>query len=339
MFVSVNGKAKEVKEIFAGGSDGLAHKVDEVFSGVDGIAKLVYTSKKREPNGFDQFTWAEIKELADNGLLLNYFKRYDMVDIKLKEPIVRTMKDYEIIQNSLPMVVSEICETGMRLVAHIAIPYSFNFKIDNDLYWSRLQTDIHHKVGTTSMWGMCSGLYNGIKVVDNLLPDDMREVLRDFEPLYKYEYYYDDEGKQRLLQEYDDCRVRQITSNGYSYHKEYVEERERDEYILDTTYFARTESGYKKFIPEELRYIYDEAYGIQSLFHHKNTTANWPYTSYKLMWQNPEVAWIWDWENYWGTNGLGYMKSPIYTTTSQGGGSNIVPEVQIGEIEETLDKL
>ena len=339
MFVSVDGKAKEVKEVFAGGSDGLAHKVDEVFSGVDGIAKLVYTNKKREPNAFDRFTWAEIKELADNGLLLNFFNRYDLVDIPLKEPIIKTSGGYEIIQNTLPMVVSEICETGMRLVAHIAIPYSFNFRIDNELYWSRVQPDRTHYVGTTSMWGMCDRLYNGLKVIDDRLPDDMREILRDFEPQYKCEYYYDDEGKKRLLEAFDDCRVRQITSNGYSYHQEYVEERKRKEYVLDTTYFARTESGYKKFIPEALRYIYDEACGIQSLFYHKNTTAAYPYTSYKLMWQNPEVAWIWDWENYWGTNGLGYMKNPIYTTTGQGSGSNIVPEVQIGEIEETLNKL
>jgi hypothetical protein len=342
MFVSVDGKAREVNEIFAGGSDGLAHKVDEVFGSVDGVAKLVYTSKKREPNGFDQFTWAEIKELADNGLLLNYFKRYDMVDIKLKEPLpiyTWDWKDTGYTQNSMPMVISEICETGMRLVSHIAVPKKYIAKIDNELFFNSLPTDRTYYVGTTYMWGMCSSLYDRCKSIDNLLPDDMREVLHDFSPLYKYEYYIDAEGKRRLLQEYDDCRVRQITSNGYSFHKEYVEENERDEYILDTTYFARTESGYKKFFPEEARGSqYDKAYGFQSFFYHKDTINNWPYTSYRLMWQNPEVGWIWDWEDYWDTNGLGYMKTPIYTTANPTT-SNVVPEVQIGVIEETLDKL
>lgn len=340
MFVSVDGKAKEVTEIFAGGSDGLAHKVNEIYGSVDGVAKLIYNGTPREPNGFDQFTWAQIKELADAGLLLEHFKRYDRVDIKLKSPLHpegnAAHGQPNIYQDTLPMVISEICETGMRLVAHIATPFRYLFRVDNQLY--PIPSDKTVYIGTGEIWGMCEALYEGCKAVDVALPDDMREVLRDFAPIYKYEYYTDHEGKQRLLKEYDDCRVRQITSNGYGYAHRYVEENDREEYILTRTYFARTESGYKKYIPPEIRNLFNDAYGVQSLYYHKDTTSARPYTTYKLMWQNPNIGWIWDWEDYWGTNGRGYILEPIYQTAHPDV-SNIVPEVQIGEIPEVFDSL
>ena len=337
MFVSIDGKAKEVTEIFAGGSDGLAHKINEVFGSVDGTAKLVYSSAPHEHNAFDDFTWAEIKQLADEGKLLEHFNRFDKVNIKLKQPLVGTYFQGTTIcyQDTLPMVVSEISATGMRLVSYITTPLRFTFRIDNETYRnyiSSYRADRWIDVGTSQIWGMCSGLYNGCKAVDNALPDDMREVLHDFAPLYKYEYYTDEEGKQRLRQEYDDCRVRQITSNGYSYHREFVEDRNRYEYILDTSYFARTESGYKKYIPDTLKSNYNECYGIKSLRYYK---SNYPYFSYNLMWQDPDIGWKWDWEDYYKTNELNKINNPIYKINSTGA-SNIVPEIQIGEIAETL---
>ena len=53
------------------------------------------------------------------------------------------------------------------------------------------------------------------------------------------------------------------------------------------------------------------------------------------MWQDPDINWRWDWEDYYGTNELDKIGNPIYKTTSPSA-SNIVPEVQIGEIAETL---
>ena len=103
MFVSVNGKAKEVKEIFAGGSDGLAHKVNEVFGSVNGVAKLVYTNAPHEHNAFDNYTWAEIKQLADEGKLLENFNRFDKVNIKLKQPLVETCNNETFYQDTLTM--------------------------------------------------------------------------------------------------------------------------------------------------------------------------------------------------------------------------------------------
>lgn len=334
MFVSIDGKAKEVKEIFAGGSDGLAHKVNEVFGSVNGVAKLIYTNAPHEHNAFDDFTWAEIKQLAGEGRLLEYFNRFDKVNIKLKQPLVEVHDGITFYQDMLPMVVSEISETGMRLVSYIATPYRFLFRIDNELYASYIKSSLKDRdvpVGTSQIWGMCSGLYNSIKEIDNALPTDMREVLTDFAPLYKYEYYTDEEGRQRLREEYDDCRVRQITSNGYSYHREYVKERDRYEYILDTSYFARTESGYKKYIPDTLKNLYNECYGIESLRYHSTYSTTTPYWTYKLMWQDPDISWIWDWEDYYGTNELTKIANPIYKTTSPNI-SNIVPEVQIGNL-------
>lgn len=339
MFVSVDGKAKEVTEIFAGGSDGLAHKINELFGSVNGTAKLVYSSAPKEHNAFDDFTWAEIKQLADEGKLLEHFNRFDKVNIKLKQPLVGTnsLGTETFYQDTLPMVISEISATGMRLVSCITTPYRFIFKINDESYKQYIianRADRWLDVGASQMWGMCIELYNGCKAVDSALPDDMRAVLHDFSPLYRYERYTDEEGKDRLVEEHDDCRVRQITSNGYSYHREYVEERDRYEYVLDTSYFARTESGYKKYIPDTSKNLYDECYGVKSLKYCKSTYSS-PYWQYKLMWQDPDIGWKWDWEDYYGTNELSKIENPIYNIISPDV-SNIIPEVQIGEIAETL---
>ena len=338
MFVSVDGKAKEVKEVFAGGTDGLAHKVDEMFGSVDGVAKLVYTSAK-EPTPFDNFTWAEIKELADNGLLLDHFKRFDKVNIKLKTPLhgsepTWTKTEWE--QDTLTMIISEISPTGMRLVSHYATPYGYGFSIDNELYKKYLQRSMNDRwVSVGDQWGMCEDLYTSCKLIDDSLPDDLREVLTSFKPLAVYEQYVDEEGKTRLRQEYTDCRVRQLSSNGYSYHKEFVEERNRNEYILDTSYFARTESGFKKYVPEVARSHMSWMNNCNfcvSFKYWQETTGSYPYWEYKMHWQDPDIGWIWDWEDYWGTNCLGSIKNPIQYVIHPDL-SLIIPEIQIGTFE------
>ena len=199
MFVSVNGIAREVKEIFAGGSDGLAHKVNEVFGSVDGIAKLIYTNVKHAPNSFDNFTWAQIKILADNGELLDHFNRGDLVDVKFKTPLYYADSYGEILwyQDSMTFQLTELSATGMKLVAYCAVPYRFmftlrdtQFLIDAEAsssYWDR---DLEY-----ALWGLSEGLYKGCKAVDQALPDDMRAVLKDWRPCHKYEYYYD-EGRR-----------------------------------------------------------------------------------------------------------------------------------------------
>lgn len=339
MFVSVDGKAKEVKEIFVGGADGLAHKVDEAFGSVDGVAKLVYSSAK-EPSPFDNFTWAQIKELADNGLLLDHFKRYDKVNIKLKTPLHGiegwwTKEEWD--QDILTMVITEINPHGMRLASHTATPFAYGYGISNELYKNMIMR--HYKdrwitVGDT--WGMCESLYQNCKTIDDSLPDDLREVLTSFKPLAVYENYVDDEGKTRLRQVYTDCRVRQLTSNGYSYHKEYVEERERNEWILDTSYFARTESGFKKYVPEAARKYMtwlNNCYRCAAYKYWDEMTNAYPYWEYSMRWQDPDIGWIWDWEDYWGTNGRGSIDDPKFYTTKSLDGGCLIPEIQIGEFE------
>ena len=338
MFVSVDGKAKEVKEVFAGGADGLAHKVDEMFGSVDGTAKLVYTSAK-EPTPFDDFTWAEIKELADAGLLMNYFKRFDKVTFKLKTPLHGkdswwTKKEWE--QDTLTMVISEITPTGMRLVSHHAIPQGYGFSISNELYKEYLMKNMNDRwVTVGDQWGMCEPLYEACKEVDDALPDDLRDVLTSFKPLAVYETYVDDEGKTRLRREYSDCRVRQLSSNGYSYSHKFIEERNRWEYVLDTSYFARTESGYKKYIPEEARHYMDwinSSYYCSSFKYWNEMTNAYPYWEYALNWQDPDIGWIWDWEDYWGTNEHGKILNPKFYTTRPDLCA-VIPEIQIGNLE------
>lgn len=341
MFVSVDGKAREVQELFIGGADGLAHKVDEAFGSVDGVAKLVYTSAK-EPTPFDDFTWAEIKELADAGLLENYFKRFDKVTIKLKTPLhgsesAFSKKEWD--QDTLTMVISEINPYGMRLVAHNATPFSYSFGYSNELYQTYFKNSLHDRwetVGDT--WGMCVSLYNKCKTIDDALPDDLREVLTSFKPLAVYEHYVDDEGKTRLRRQYTDCRVRQLSSNGYSYSHIYNEEKERWEYVLDTSYFARTRSGYYKYLPEDTRDIMDQymdnCYYCASVKYWDEMTRDYPYWEYSLRWQDPDIGWIWDWEDYWGTNERGKILDPkYYVRGNYTGASAVIPEIQIGTFE------
>ena len=329
MFVSVNGKAKEVKEIFAGGTDGLAHKVNEMFGSVDGTAKLVYSSASQEHNAFDDFTWAEIKQLADEGQLLKYFKKGDSVTIKLTQPLVGRCGlsgEYEFYQDTLIMKIAEITSIGMRLVCSIATPGRFYFRIDNETFLRDIKDSGQGGYMEKGIWGLCSGLYDKIKAIDNALPEDLRDVLVSFNPLYKYEYYIDEEDKKRLRKEYDDCRVQQVSKCGYEYHNEFVEENNRNEYILDYTDFVRKESAFKRFIPEAWRYQgWDICYGIDKVQYRANVDG-WYYT---LIFNDPDISWKWDWENYDNRNK--FNKMPTYTDTTPDD-SVICPEMVIGNL-------
>lgn len=330
MFVSVDGKAREVKEIFAGGSDGLAHKVNELFGSVDGVAKLVYSSAPTEQNAFDQFTWAEIKELANEGKLLEHFNKHDKVNVKLTQPLVGKNTDGTpaFYQDTITFCISQLSATGMTLVSYTATPGRFVFGYSNQAYMNDIIAKTDYRTWTNEdEWGMCSGLYNQIKTIDNALPTDLRDVLHNFAPLYIYEYYQDEEDKTRLRKEYDDCRVRQVSTCNYKYHREFVEERDRNEYILDETCSSTKQSIYKKFIPVDKRSAYNVCYGVVNAMYQKNVNA-WRYT---LIFNNPDIGWNWDWENYENRNQLSLISNPEYTTYKPET-SNIIPEIQIGEI-------
>jgi hypothetical protein len=339
MFVSVDGKAKEVKEIFAGGADGLAHKINEIYGSVDGVAKLVYTSAWREPNAFDELTWAQIKELADNGLLLEYFKKGDLVDIKFKEPIIqKVFSRGPVIQDGITMQVCELTATGMRLVSYTAVPYVFTWYPSNETY--RLSVEAAGSIGSSGgpgywsaeeMWGMCEGLYNDCKEIDNRLPDDMREVLHDYSPCHIWEYYIDDEGKKRFRKEYDDCRVHQVSKCDYKVGYEFVEENNREEYILRFSNYPTSEQKYKKYFPEDIRTIdwFDHVSSGISWRYYQYANNAGGYWQYKLIWNDPIHSWEWDWENYDNWNNIDKMLTPEYTSTRTVD-SALVPEVQIG---------
>lgn len=330
MFVSVDGKAKEVKEIFAGGSDGLAHKVNELFGSVNGVAKLVYSIAPTEQNAFDQFTWAEIKQLASEGRLLEHFNKHDKVNVKLTQAIPGKNPDGSIAyyQDTITFCISQLSATGMTLVSYTATPGRFYFTYSNQAFMDDVKASTDYRAWTKdNEWGMCDGLYRYIKEIDNALPADLRDVLNDFAPLYIYEYYQDEEGKTRLRKGYDDCRVRQVSTCNYVYHREFVEERDRYEYILDESCFATKEDIYKKFIPLSMRGGYNKCYGVRNAMYQKNTNA-WRYT---LIFNDPCIGWNWDWENYENRNQLSSITNPEFTTYNPVL-SNVIPEIQIGVI-------
>ena len=330
MFVSVNGKAREVKEVFAGGADGLAHKVNEMFGSVNGIAKLIYSSNSKNNNAFDDFTWSEIKQLADEGKLLEHFNLHDKVTVKLTQPLIGidSAGNTAFYQDTIIFCISQLSATGMVLVSYTATPGRFYFRYDNDAFMADVEKRTDYRAWTENEdWGMCSALYNQIKEVDNALPSDLRDVLHNFAPLYKYEYYQDEENKTRLRKEYDDCRVQQVSTCNYKYHREFVEENNRDEYILDESCSALKESEYKKYIPKDKWYAYDKCYGVLNAMYQKNTDS-W---KYDLVFNDPYIGWKWDWENYDNWNQLNMIGNPEYTTSNPDA-SVIVPEIKIGEI-------
>ena len=349
MFVSVDGKAREVKEIFAGGPDGLAHKISEVFGSVDGVAKLIFTSAPHEPNAFDELTWAEIKTLADAGRLLEFFNKGDKVNIKFKTPIAGTYHmfghDCDWLQDAMTLQIVELTETGMKLVAYNALPLWYNVYMESDSNCARFLADCEN--GSSSnwnrwidyrFWGLIQGAYKSCHELDEKLPDDFRDVLVDFEPCITWEHYLDEEEKNRLRKVYDDCRVRQITKSYYEYHREFVEENDRYEYILDFSVYPRSESVYKKYSPEEIRtyWAYSTVRSLLGIRYEKDDTYDADSLKYRQAWQDADISWDWDWENYGNTNQLDMINTPVYTTYSPTGGL-FVPEMIIGTLPANED--
>lgn len=140
MFISVDGIAKEVKEIFAGGADGKAHRITELFGSVDGIAKKLYTIEE-EINGFTLFSWEEIKQLADEGKLLEHFNLYDKVKIKLKNTLTNEIPYFSTKggtskfiarQDHIILQITTLTENYMRLSSPCAS--IFSRMIDTGVY-------------------------------------------------------------------------------------------------------------------------------------------------------------------------------------------------------------
>ena len=249
MFVSVDGKAKEVAEIFAGGTDGKAHKVTELFGSVNGIAKQLWTSTPPEPNGFDKFTWAEIKQLANEGKLLEHFNLYDRVMVKLKTPLTGEIRMYMSghgiyenvpqYQDEMLFQIIELTETKMRLMCpRVTALGNANATITPLSYGGAAYepgvdiTDPETDSGSTWLndfkynegmaretvhlaWGLFAGAsapYPKLKAIQNALPDDLLDVLSVCaKPLSLYKRHHILVDK--LYTEQEDMKVRQITTN------------------------------------------------------------------------------------------------------------------------------
>lgn len=348
MFVSVDGKAKEVTEIFAGGPDGLAHKIKEVFGSVNGIAKLIFDCAPHEPNAFDDLTWAEIKTLADAGRLLEFFNKGDKVNIKFKTPIDGKYHmfghDCDWLQDGMTLQIVELTETGMKLAGYNALPLNHGVAINTGTNCPTFVSDIKYyeynqnKWLDYRFWGLDEGSYNSCHELDQRLPDDLRDVLVDFEPCIEWSHYLDHENKNRLRKVYDDCRVRQITKSYYEYHREFVEENDRYEYILDFSVYPRNEAVFKKYTPEEIRnyWVYSQVRGFLGMKYEPSSSYQAAGMKYKCLWQDADISWDWDWENYGNTNQHDMIDSPVYYTSHYAGGL-FIPEMIIGSIPANKD--
>lgn len=348
MFVSVNGKAKEVKEIFAGGADGLAHKISEVFGSVNGVAKLIFTCAPHEPNAFDELTWEEIKILADAGRLLEFFNKGDKVNIRFKTPIDGTFHmfghDCDWLQDGMTLQIVELTENGMKLAGYNALPLTHSVSIENDDKTKTLMRDLKNSRSNWNkwldyrFWGLDTQAYNACHMLDEKLPDDFRNVLRDFDPCIEWSHYLDHEDKNRLRKVYDDCRVRQITKSYYEYHKEFVEENDRYEYILDFSVYPTNEATFKKFMPEELRnyWVYSQVRGFLGMKYEREGEYTGEDVKYKYCWLDADISWKWDWENYGNRNQLDMINESVYYTYTNFGGL-FIPEMIIGSIPSNDD--
>ena len=347
MFVCINGKSKEVTEIFAGGKDGLAHRIKEIFGSVNGVAKLVY-SEKRDNNAFDEFTWAEIKQLATDGLLLEHFNIGDTVTIKLKTSLTKTISysnDADIIlaQKELPLKIVELTETKMRLMSPIATILNGQFNLWKETIttyggdpnkWTSFNKYVNNSEQTLikNAWGMNSG-YNCLKMIDNALPDDFREALSICaRPIISFTGY---STGQRVIEYDEDLRVRQISDDLW---KAKVN-TEDVPYTVDLleTYYPRNFSAHLKYynVPEERKSQIEswiKQYGIGFVVpfsQYVYTSSNW----YMYYTTSPSKAYSWDRTDY-NTN-KSYLNSVMtkdiltsYRCNLPGG---IVPEMIIGE--------
>lgn len=304
MFVSVDGKSQEVTEIFAGGSDGKAHKITELFGSVNGVAKRIYTLEK-ETNAFNQFTWAEIKQLANEGKLLEHFKQFDKVEVKLKEPLRNDMQIYILglgknvvvpqIQTSMVFQIAEVTETSMRLMSpRVNVLGTASSELEatgsvsrTNPHLERYEDDFSNNKNSarnnsyvSCAWGM-TAMYDDLKAIQNALPDDLVDVLSVCaRPLIQWENHsisgslirgYDEDMKVRQLS--DDILSKGIdTSNGEVFYP-----------IINKSYFPTSVGEYLYHIrlPEEYdtyeqrRYMVKNTFKGFSFLDHKASSSNY----------------------------------------------------------------
>ena len=74
-----NGGVKEVKEIYVG-VDGKPRKVKDGYIGVDGTPRKFYSAIRP----LEEYSWAEIRRIADAGLAPRYFKLGDMKSVHIQ---------------------------------------------------------------------------------------------------------------------------------------------------------------------------------------------------------------------------------------------------------------
>ena len=261
MFISVDGKAKEVTEIFAGGQDGKAHKVTEAFGSVDGVAKRLYTSEK-ETNAFNEFTWAEIKQLANEGKLLEHFNKYDRVTIKLTGTLKQSYhypsttdkdsggtsvwKDCILMQDKLILQITSLTETSMRLSSPYASVLSKviatgTYKNDGFAPWTKSVTTTEPFADNTSItvttvdYG--SSFYWRF---NDVLPEDIKAVADGYEMLRSTVTY---SGGSGTVNNKEMCYVRNLSEP-----VNYVITQNKDTlpytYEITETQFPRKQSAY-----------------------------------------------------------------------------------------------
>ena len=240
MFVSVDGKAKKVLEIFAGSSNGKAQRVTELFGSVNGIARLLFSAEPPVTNGFDSFSWAEIKQLANEGKLLENFNLYDRVTVKLKTPLEKSLTFYSLLkpdgttsnvtveqrQTDMVFQIVELTETKMRLMcprasvlglADFDPPIDYHEYMDSryKLYASNFESNTNYaRSYFNDSWGM-SKMYDTLKIIQNSLPDDLVNVISIMgRPMISWEK---NSVTNSIVKGYDDdFKVGQLSSNKFS---------------------------------------------------------------------------------------------------------------------------
>ena len=287
MFVSVNGKAKKVVEIFAGGTDNKAHSIKELFGSVNGIAKLLYSGIPSATTGFDLFTWAEIKQLANEGKLLEHFNLYDKVTVKLKTPLETKLSLYAPAmgtksisqkQTEMQFQIVELTETKMRLMTpranilgaqdcSIQCNYSSTTAMaDRWIQYAKDYTNDAQQArdNIADIWGLC-GVYNSMKLIQNSLPDDLVNVLSVCaRPIISWQA--DSFGTSRIITYDEDLKVRQLTSSVMSRGVKADQETGLYYPLIHESYFPTTVSDYLYYIslPEEYDTYESRQYIAQS---------------------------------------------------------------------------
>lgn len=303
MFVSVNGKAKKVVEIFAGGTDNKAHSIKELFGSVNGIAKLLYSGIPSATTGFDLFSWEEIKQLANEGKLLEHFNLYDKVTVKLKTPLESKLnlytpemgtKSISQKQTEMQFQIVELTETKMRLMSpranvlgaqdfDIKCSYSYNYAMAEK--WIQYAKDYGNDAqkardNIADIWGLC-GVYNSMRLIQDSLPDDLVNVLSVCaRPIISWKS--NTAGTSRIITYDENLRVRQLTSSVMSRGVKTDEETGTFYPLIHESYFPTTVSEYLYHIslPEEYDTYEGRKYIAQS-----GGFDGWKFLDYKE-WNN-----------------------------------------------------